>query len=297
MVATLKNEEVSRMKIKEIEKLTGIKSTNIRFYEKEGLFVPQRTKNNYRSYTEEDVKTLERIKTLRLLGVSVEEIKKLTNGETSLESVLVNRLHQIEVDEKSILEQKKICEKMLDDKLRMEDVNEDILTGNREIWSDRLKKILREDIDPIFLMKGVLMLVGLASVVYLGLWVLTNPNYYQLIDLPTAIESDADALHIKLDIGVGIFLIVYGIIWGIIEGYKNLGLMWVASSGRNWAAPGMGALTNSYTLCGLGCAIIAIAARAWISGIPMLIMLCIGCILILTLIRGVFMWWRSEKLK
>ena len=167
------------MKIKEIEKLTGIKSTNIRFYEKEGLFVPQRTKNNYRSYTEEDVKTLERIKTLRLLGVSVEEIKKLTNGETSLESVLVNRLHQIEVDEKSILEQKKICEKMLDDKLRMEDVNEDILTGNREIWSDRLKKILREDIDPIFLMKGVLMLVGLASVVYLGLWVLTNPNYLQ----------------------------------------------------------------------------------------------------------------------
>ena len=173
-------------------------------------------------HSEEDVKTLERIKTLRLLGVSVEEIKKLTNGETSLETVLVNRLHQIEVDEKSILEQKKICEKMLDDKLRMEDVNEDILTGNREIWSDRLKKILREDIDPIFLMKGVLMLVGLASVVYLGLWVMTNPNYYQLIDLPTVIESDADAFQLKVVVGIGIFFIVYGIIWGIIEGYKKI---------------------------------------------------------------------------
>lgn len=212
------------MKIKEIEKLTGIKSTNIRFYEKEGLFVPQRTKNNYRSYTEEDVKTLERIKTLRLLGVSVEEIKKLTNGETSLETVLVNRLHQIEVDEKSILEQKKICEKMLDDKLRMEDVNEDILTGNREIWSDRLKKILREDIDPIFLMKGVLMLVGLASVVYLGLWVMTNPNYYQLIDLPTVIESDADAFQLKVVVGIGIFFIVYGIIWGLSKDTRILDL-------------------------------------------------------------------------
>ena len=284
------------MKIKEIEKLTGIKSTNIRFYEKEGLFVPQRTKNNYRSYTEEDVKTLERIKTLRLLGVSVEDIKRLTNGETTLESVLVNRLHQIEVDEKSILEQKKICEKMLDDKLRMEDVNEEILTGNREIWSDRLKKILREDIDPIFLMKGVLMLVGLAAFVYLALWVMTYPDY-ALIELPTVIQSDADVVQLKVVMGIGIFLIVYGIIWGIIEGYKNLGLMWVASSGRSWKAPGMGALTNSYTLCGLGCAIIAIAARAWISGIPMLIMLCIGCILILTLIRGAFMWWRSEKLR
>lgn len=284
------------MKIKEIEKLTGIKSTNIRFYEKEGLFVPQRTKNNYRSYTEEDVKTLERIKTLRLLGVSVEDIRRLTNGETTLESVLVNRLHQIEVDEKSILEQKKICEKMLDDKLRMEDVNEDILTGNREIWSDRLKKILREDIDPIFLMKGVLMLVGLAAFVYLGLWVMTYSDY-ALIELPTVIRSDADAVQLKVVVGIGIFFIVYGIIWGIIEGYKNFGLMWVAASGRNWAAPGMGALTNSYTLCGLGCAIIAIAARVWISGIPMLIMLCIGCILILTLIRGAFMWWRSEKLK
>lgn len=283
------------MKIKEIEKLTGIKSTNIRFYEKEGLFVPQRTENNYRSYTEEDAKTLERIKTLRLLGISVEEIKKLTNGEVMLESVLANRLHQIEADEKNILEQKKICKRMLDDKLQMEDVNEEILTGGEEIWSDRMKRILREDIDPIFLMKGVLMLVGLATLVYLALWVMANPNYYALI--PTEIKSDADAIQIKLDIGVGIFLIVYGIIWGIIEGYKNLGLMWVSSAGRNWAAPGMGALTNSYTLCGLGCAIVAIAARAWISGIPMLIMLCIGCILILTLIRGVFMWWRSEKLR
>ncbi len=282
------------MKIKEIEKLTGIKSTNIRFYEKEGLLVPRRNENNYRSYTEEDVKTLERIKTLRLLGVSIEDIKHLANGETTLELVLVNRLHQLEMDEKSILEQKKICEKMLAYKFQMEDVTEDILTGNNEIWSERLKKILEEDIDPIFLIKGILMLVGIAIFVYLALWVMSNPKY-PLIDLPTVIKTDEEAIHVKVHIGVGIFLVIYGIIWGIIEGYKNWGLMWVAFSGRTWQAPGMGALTNSYTLCGLGCGIIAIATRAWISGLSMLSMLCIGCILILTLIRGGFMWRRSEK--
>lgn len=284
------------MKIKEIEKLTGIKSTNIRFYEKEGLFVPERTANNYRSYTEKDIQVLERIKTLRLLGVSIEEIKKLTDGETSLETVLVNRLQQIEADEKSIQEQKKICEKMLDDKLTMEDINEDILTGSQEIWSDRLKKILREDIDPIFLMKGVLMLVGVAVFVYLALWVMADPEY-GLMEIPSVIRNETDIIKLKFVMGVGIFLVVYGILWGIIEGYKNLGLLWVAAAGTSWKAPGMGALTNSYTLCGLGCSIIAVAARAWISGILMLVMLCIGCILVLTLIRGIFMWWRSEKLK
>lgn len=287
------------MTIKEIEKLTGIKSTNIRFYEKEGLFVPARTANNYRSYTEEDMKALERIKTLRLLGVSIEEIRKLMNSEVSLEAVVLHRLQQIEMDEKSIQEQKKICERMLNDKLTMDDVNEDILTGSKDIWSERLKKILREDIDPIFLMKGVLMLVGVAAFIYLGLCAMTfqNDKISALIDIPTVIRSDADSMKLKIIIGLGIFFIVYGIIWGIIEGYKNFGLLWVASSGRNWAAPGMGALTNGYTLCGLGCAFVAIAVRAWNSGILMLVLLCLGCILILTLIRGIFMWWRSEKMR
>lgn len=44
------------MKIKEVEKRTGITSHNIRFYEKEGLLNPSRNlSNGYREYTEADI--------------------------------------------------------------------------------------------------------------------------------------------------------------------------------------------------------------------------------------------------
>ena len=44
------------MKIKDVEKRTGITSYNIRFYEKENLLIPKRNPvNGYREYTEEDI--------------------------------------------------------------------------------------------------------------------------------------------------------------------------------------------------------------------------------------------------
>ena len=58
------------MKINEVEQLVGITRRNIRFYEKEGLLAPGRdSSNGYRSYTDEDVETLNRIKLLRKLDL------------------------------------------------------------------------------------------------------------------------------------------------------------------------------------------------------------------------------------
>ena len=68
------------MKIKEMEQRTGIPSANIRYYEKEGLLHPVRKENNYREYSEEDLNRLEQIKILRLLGVSLEDIRKIYEG-------------------------------------------------------------------------------------------------------------------------------------------------------------------------------------------------------------------------
>ena len=43
------------MKIKDVEKRTGITSYNIRFYEKENLLIPKRNPvNGYREYTKEE---------------------------------------------------------------------------------------------------------------------------------------------------------------------------------------------------------------------------------------------------
>lgn len=69
------------MNIKEVEKITGISSQNIRFYEKEGLIKPNRDDNNgYRVYCEDDIKLLKMIKMLRMLDMPVGEIKELLSG-------------------------------------------------------------------------------------------------------------------------------------------------------------------------------------------------------------------------
>ena len=43
------------MKIKQVEELVGITSKNIRFYEDQGLFHPNRSENGYRDYGAKDV--------------------------------------------------------------------------------------------------------------------------------------------------------------------------------------------------------------------------------------------------
>lgn len=53
------------MTIKELEKRSGLPRTAIRFYEQQGLITPQRRENNYRDYSEEDARTLEKVKLLR----------------------------------------------------------------------------------------------------------------------------------------------------------------------------------------------------------------------------------------
>ena len=55
------------MNIKQVEKLTGISSQNIRFYEKSGLIHPKRNEESgYREYNEEDIRLLKLVKMFRM---------------------------------------------------------------------------------------------------------------------------------------------------------------------------------------------------------------------------------------
>ena len=73
-----------KMTIREAEQRTGLDRATIRFYEKEGLISPKRLDNGYRDYAEEEITALLRIKLLRELGVSLEEIRALQQGEQAL---------------------------------------------------------------------------------------------------------------------------------------------------------------------------------------------------------------------
>lgn len=84
------------MKIKELENILSISRSNIRFYEKQGLFSPERKDNNYREYTEQDIEVLKKIIVLRKMGFTVEEIKLIQNNELPFTEAITNAQQRIE---------------------------------------------------------------------------------------------------------------------------------------------------------------------------------------------------------
>lgn len=84
------------MNIKEIEARSGLARANIRYYEKEGLLNPARRENGYRDYSEEDLELLEKIRLMRELGISLEEIRELEEKPDSLNAIIEQRIKAID---------------------------------------------------------------------------------------------------------------------------------------------------------------------------------------------------------
>ena len=73
------------MTIKEAQQLSGVSADNIRFYEKQGLLRPTRNPDNdYRSYSEEDIRVLKLIRLLRMLDMPLEEVREILQGSLPL---------------------------------------------------------------------------------------------------------------------------------------------------------------------------------------------------------------------
>ncbi|MBQ6989644.1 MAG: MerR family transcriptional regulator [Clostridia bacterium] len=103
------------MTIKEMEARTGLTRANIRFYEAEGLITPERRPNGYRDYSEEDLAVLQRVKLLRSLHMSLEEIKAVHAGDRTLGQALDQHLVQLEQDQAGLERSKRVCQVMQGD--------------------------------------------------------------------------------------------------------------------------------------------------------------------------------------
>ena len=79
------------MTIGELEALLDMPRASIRFYEQEGFIHPKREANNYRDYSEEDADTLRKVKLLRQLGLSLEDIRQAQRGERPLAALLAEQ--------------------------------------------------------------------------------------------------------------------------------------------------------------------------------------------------------------
>ena len=64
------------MNIKQTADASGVSARNIRYYEQAGLLAPARNpENDYRIYTDADVRTLKLIRVLRTLDMPVDDIR------------------------------------------------------------------------------------------------------------------------------------------------------------------------------------------------------------------------------
>ncbi len=76
------------MKIKEVCERTGLTRRAVRFYEEKGLISPEiREENEYRDYTETDVRRLQLVARLRGYRFSVEEIRRLLERPQETQAV------------------------------------------------------------------------------------------------------------------------------------------------------------------------------------------------------------------
>lgn len=86
------------MQLKDVEQLTGLSSKAVRLYEEKGLIVVDRNaQNSYRYYTENHIDTLRKIKVLRYVGCSLQEIKPLLDvADREIASVLDTKILALE---------------------------------------------------------------------------------------------------------------------------------------------------------------------------------------------------------
>lgn len=102
------------MTIKEVEGLTGLTRSNIRFYEKEGLFIPSRNANGYREYSQDNVEEIKKIAYLRTLGLSIDDIRALKDKQVTLRDAIKIQENKLSTQLSEVETARAMCRQMLD---------------------------------------------------------------------------------------------------------------------------------------------------------------------------------------
>ena len=133
------------MTIKEIETLSGLPRANIRYYEAEGLITPRRAENGYRDYSQADADTLLRIKLLRALGLTIEQLNTLACGEAALDAVLAERLQAMQQEQHALGRAEQVAEQ-----LRQAKVDYQTLDAERYLaeLENGMPAALQQDVQP-----------------------------------------------------------------------------------------------------------------------------------------------------
>lgn len=132
--------------IQDMERRTGFDRATIRYYEKEGLLLPRREENGYRTYAEDDLQLLLKIKLLRQLGVPLFKIKNLQQGSGDFSEILSDQIevlgHRIEGDTRARL----VCLEMHKDGAEYSTLDSSRYLQMLEVSSAKLSHSYREPV-------------------------------------------------------------------------------------------------------------------------------------------------------
>lgn len=158
------------MTIKEVEQITGLTRSNIRFYEKEKLISPERNASNgYREYSEEDIKTIEKVAYLRTLGISVEDIRRISSKEADLYDVVKAQRQSLDKQLSELENAKIMCERMLTSNKKIDFENLDIeefVTDVKDYWNKN-DNVIKLDSVSFFYMWGGNITWGILTILSL----------------------------------------------------------------------------------------------------------------------------------
>lgn len=102
------------MKIQQVERQTGISAQSIRFYEREGLILPQRDSGNrYRIYSPEDVEELRSIAFCRRLGISIPEIRAMLQADCTFQQCVERAMAEAEAEKAEAAARAALCRSVL----------------------------------------------------------------------------------------------------------------------------------------------------------------------------------------
>lgn len=158
------------MTIKEVEQITGLTRSNLRFYEKEKLISPDRNASNgYREYSEEDIKTIKKVAYLRTLGISIEDIRRVSSKEADLYDVVKAQRQSLDKQLSELENARIMCERMLssDEKIDYENLDiEQYVTDVKDYWSKN-DNVFKLDTVSFFYMWGGNITWGILTILSL----------------------------------------------------------------------------------------------------------------------------------
>ena len=191
------------MKINEVEAQVGITKKNIRFYEAQGLLSPRRnSENGYRDYGPDEVETLRRIKLLRKLGLSLEEIRQMQSGAHTVGDGMRRHLVTLERERRNLDRAMELCAALTTREERLDDLDAGALLdemARMEREGTTFQDKQRGDIKPLrYVVPGaitlltVLLMAGLIALILWGFSIDTEeapplPLLIVLIAIPGAV--------------------------------------------------------------------------------------------------------------